>query len=90
MNFYMKNLRAMRVYKSKWQKEVSGYLKVPRDRYSQYERGLRPMPFELVEKCSTYFDVPTDVLLVGSIPTETECRAERHERKYRLWEHSNS
>jgi len=90
MNFYMKNLRAMRVYKSKWQKEVSGYLKVPRDRYSQYERGQRPMPFELVEKCSTYFEVPTEVLLIGSIPTETECRAERHERKYNLWDHSNS
>jgi transcriptional regulator with XRE-family HTH domain len=86
----MKNLRAMRVYKSKWQKEICAYLRVPRDRYSQYERGQRPMPIELVEKCSTYFEVPIKTLLEGSIPTETECRAERHERMYNLWDRSNS
>ena len=56
-------LRKLRLENNKLQKEVAKYLNIPRQYYSEYERGKRKMPIEVIIKLSKYYNVTTDYIL---------------------------
>ena len=56
-------LRMLRIENNKLQKEVAKYLNISRQYYSEYERGKRKMPIEVIIKLSKYYKVTTDYIL---------------------------
>ena len=56
-------LRELRIENNKLQKEVAKYLNISRQYYSEYERGLRKLPTEVIIKLSKYYKVTTDYIL---------------------------
>ena len=56
-------LRELRIENNKLQKEVAKYLNISRQYYSEYERGLRKLPTEVIIKLSKYYNVTTDYIL---------------------------
>ena len=56
-------LKELRIENNKLQKEVAKYLNISRQYYSEYERGKRKMPIEVIIKLSKYYNVTTDYIL---------------------------
>lgn len=45
------------------QTQIAEYLYVKQSTYSQYERGSRNVPIDLLSKLSDFYDVSTDYIL---------------------------
>ena len=58
-----KNLRAIREDRDIKQKDVSAYLNVSQNTYSQYETGIISLTAEILIKLSDYYGVSIDYLL---------------------------
>ena len=56
-------LKQLRIENNKLQKDVAKYLNISRQYYSEYERGLRKLPTEVIIKLSKYYNVTTDYIL---------------------------
>ena len=48
---------------SKKQQELADYLNISRQYYSEYERGMRKMPVEVIIKLAKYYKTTTDYVL---------------------------
>ncbi len=60
---YFPRIRDLREDHDKTQKEISEYLFCDQSLYSKYERGLRPVPVEVIIKLALFYDTSTDYLL---------------------------
>ncbi|MBQ9370045.1 MAG: helix-turn-helix transcriptional regulator [Clostridia bacterium] len=56
-------LKKIREEKHYSQKELSAFLGVRQNTYSQYETGARQIPIEALIKLSAFYDVSVDYLL---------------------------
>ena len=48
---------------SKKQQELADYLNISRQYYSEYERGMRKVPVEVIIKIAKYYKTTTDYVL---------------------------
>ncbi|MBE7054457.1 MAG: helix-turn-helix transcriptional regulator [Ruminococcaceae bacterium] len=58
-----KNLRAIREDRDIRQKDISAYLNVSQNTYSQYETGVISLTAEILIKLSDFYNVSIDYLL---------------------------
>ena len=56
-------LKILRIQDSKRQQELADYLNISRQYYSEYERGMRKMPVEVIIKIAKYYKTTTDYVL---------------------------
>ena len=56
-------IRDLREDSDKTQKEVSEYLFCDQSLYSKYERGIRPVPVEIIIKLALLYGTSTDYIL---------------------------
>ena len=53
----------MRLQDDRKQQELADYLNISRQYYSEYERGMRKMPVEVIIKLAKYYKTTTDYVL---------------------------
>ena len=56
-------LKSLREENNISQKEISLYLHIKQNTYSQYETGKRQLPIEVLIKLAKYYQVSTDYIL---------------------------
>ncbi len=56
-------LKSLRNQDFKRQEDVADYLNISRQYYSEYERGKRMMPVEVIIKLAKYYETTTDYVL---------------------------
>lgn len=59
-------LRELRLSKGMLQRDISTHLRLTRETYSKYERGVTVPPLVVVEKLSLLYDVSADYI-IGTI-----------------------
>ncbi len=60
---YAKKIRELREDRDLLQKDIAALLNTTQSYYGQYERGLRPLPIEHLEKLCTFYGVSADYIL---------------------------
>ncbi len=56
-------LKSLREENNISQKEISAYLHIKQNTYSQYETGKRQLPIDILIKLAKYYQVSTDYIL---------------------------
>lgn len=62
---YQERLKALREDHDFTQTEIANKLNISQITYSQYERGVRGIPIEIILKLSELYRVTTDYILKG-------------------------
>ena len=60
---YIKRLKELRIENDVSQQEISRYLNVRQNTYSQYETGKRELPINVLIELAKYYKVTTDYIL---------------------------
>lgn len=80
-------IKELRVIKGKTQKEISEYLGIQQNTYSQYENRNREPNYDVIIKLAKYYNVSTDYLLGAELKETLIKKIERklnNEQKTRL------
>ena len=59
----IRRLKDLREDHDKKQKEIAAYLNCDQSLYSKYERGVRDVPVQIVEKLAEFYGVSVDYIL---------------------------
>ena len=63
MCLYLEKLKGLREDAEMTQTDIANLLHIAQTTYSQYERGVRAMPIEVLKQLADFYKVSTDWLL---------------------------